>query len=381
MGTPGLPSPTVVGSNLVIAQVLVNGVWGAMVVDTGAPYTFINPALVPGANLPTMGVAKANITFGAKKTDFTVDNVPVYSDTADPLPFTGIVGANLLRQFVVTLNYRDQNLLVGGQSMPTDVETPGGQLAFVLQGGGRSRLSMTDPTVVTIPPTRIPVTVDIEGKPHPFVLDTGASDVIARTTLFNNLVSDGRANLPATSIFTVYGMMMGTLTRAREITVAGQQVMNPIVLNVGDDLLDQLGMEVGYPVDGLLGGSFLRDFLVTIDYPKRTLRLQRYTSAPALDPLRRVGLTLDDDTVGPHVYAVGSVYPGSDAALQHVMKTDEIISIDGNKLDQLDQFTVEELLLGPIGTTHDIEFGITVAPANQNAILKLRVDDLLPNPA
>ena len=44
---------------------------------------------------------------------------------------------------------------------------------------------------------------------------------------------------------------------------------NPAVMTIGDTLLDGIQTEVHHPVDGLLGGNFLREFMVTVDYPRR----------------------------------------------------------------------------------------------------------------
>jgi hypothetical protein len=373
-----MPSPAIIGDNLVFADVMIDGKEGAMVVDTGAPIVLVDPRQFPGANLPSMGAASVNVSFGA----LTVDAVPAYSDSTDPLPFGGLVGGNLLRQFSAQFDYRDQTLRLGDGLAPTGVEQPGVSVSFTLGGGGLARISPSDThTILVIPPTRIPVTVDIEGVSHPFILDTGASAVVLRSTIYNQLVSDQRPQLATSTISTVYGMMAGHFSRARTITVGGQQVVNAPLLNVGDDLLDSLAAETGQPVDGLLGGTFLREFLVTIDYPHGALLLQRYSPpATIADEFRRVGIDLGPDNVGTHAYGVASVYAGSDAAQKGVAADDQLVAIDGLPLDALDPFTVERMLLGTVGTTHAIQFGITAISANQGMTLVIRVDDLLPNP-
>ena len=68
------------------------------------------------------------------------------------------------------------------------------------------------------------------------------------------------------------------VTRVRTLTVGDETVSNPAVMTIGDTILDGIQTEVRHPVDGLLGGNFLREFMVTVDYPQRTLHLQRYTT-------------------------------------------------------------------------------------------------------
>ena len=40
--------------------------------------------------------------------------------------------------------------------------------------------------------------------------------------------------------------------------------------------LDALAPDVGSSIEGLVGGGFLSHYVVTIDYPKRTLTLRAY---------------------------------------------------------------------------------------------------------
>lgn len=384
MGTPGLPSPAVIGANLVFVNVLINGVPGDMLVDTGAPYTFINPPSFPGAGVPAMGGAAMNVTFVDVPSNFTVDKVPAYGDSADPLPDGGIVGGNLLRQFAVVFDYRDQEFFIGGDPQPTGVDA-GTSTPFTLQGGGLARLSMGDPMAYVVPATRIPVTVDVEGTAHPFILDSGASEVAVRQSLYDQLVADGRPQISGAMVSTVYGMMPASISRLRTITAGGQQLSNPAVLSVADSFIDGLVDEVGHPVDGLLGASFLRQFLVTVDYPHGALRLQHYTTPPlaAVDEFQRVGIgvALTSAAAGRNAYAVSFVFPGSDAEAHQVMAGDQLLSIDGVALSGLDSGAVTNLLEGPVGSTHAIGFGATGALANQNATLNIRVDDLLPDPS
>ena len=90
--------------------------------------------------------------------------------------------------------------------------------------------------------------------------------------------------------------------------------------------------ELGTQIDGLLGGSFLRNFLVSIDYPNGQLHLQPYVTPPIPDEFRRVGITIGLDATGMN-FVVSSVYPNTDAAAQNIKVNDQIVSIDGTALD------------------------------------------------
>ena len=173
--------------------------------------------------------------------------------------------------------------------------------------------------------------------------------------------------------------MAGRVTRARSITVGDQTVVGPAVLSLGSDkLLDALAVEVGHTVDGLLGGSFLREFLVTVDYPKRSLRLQRYVPpSPVPDEFRRVGIEIVPSASG---FAISKVYQGSDAAAKQLAVRDIVVSIDGQPLAGMSGIDADLRLDGEVGTTKQIGLGATANAGIANMVISIRVDDLLPVP-
>src|SRR5262249_33614162 len=162
--------------------------------------------------------------------------------------------------------------------------------SFELAGGGRA---LVDTVTVSFPSTRVPLTVTIEGTDHPFILDTGASEVTLRGSLFDAVTADGRARVGGFPVTTASGPTTAELTRLRTISVAGETVADLAAMTIGDTLLDAITDETGHPVDGLLGGNYLREFLVTVDYPHGALRLQRYaTRDHIVDEFKRVGVSI-----------------------------------------------------------------------------------------
>ena len=139
-------------------------------------------------------------------------------------------------------------------------------------------------------------------------------------------------------------------------------------------------MEVHHTVDGLLGGNFLRNFLVTIDYPEGVLHLQRYTTPPIADEFQRVGVELGIAN-GAHRYGIARVYPGSDAAAKQLSVGDEVVSVDGVALDDLDPLAADDSLNGTVGATKMIGLGNAHTSGLTNTTITVRVDDLIPPPA
>ena len=381
-GMPGVPSPTRVGVNLVFADVAVDGhPGGRLGVDTGSPLVLVDTSKFPGLVLPATVQVTADLTLG----QFTVNDVPMVrfqtGGGMDPLNFAGLLGGNVMRQFSVRFDYAhpDRAFRLGMPEMEmetTRVETPGTAIAFNLEGGGRGRF---ENEVLEFPATRIPLTVDVEGVSHPFILDTGASETTVRAAVYDTLTADGRGELLGLPIGTVSGPTTASVTRARTLTVAGETVANAAVMTIGDTILDGIQTEVGHPVDGLLGGNFLREFMVTIDYPRRTLHLQRYTAPIIVDEFKRVGIELGAGS-GAHRYRVAVVYRGTDAELKQLAVGDELVSINGQALDALDSVAADGLLSGTVGATHAIALGAARAAGLANTTVDVLIDDLIPAP-
>ena len=413
MGTLGKPSTAVLAGNLIFVNASMNamaespGSFG-MLIDSGSPVVLIDPSLF-GATPPTTAAEiPTTINLGlldaAGEPVVVIDDAPVLQVSnamMDALGFGGVLGGNVMRHFSVQLDYSARMmegfcLGCSASTARTDVELPGGVVSFALKGGGHSAVTLgidaqrnaIDSPAVDIPPTRIPVTVTLDGTNYPFIVDTGATEVSVRSTVYSQLVSDGRAQLVSgIVVMTTGGASNASLTRAKTITVGGVTVMDAPVMTImsapgapSDPLLDSISNELGTQIDGLLGGSFLRNFLVSIDYPNGQLHLQPYLTPPIPDEFRRVGFTISLDPIGPH-FVVASVYPNTDAAAQGIMVNDEVVSVDGTSLASVGHVaTADQLLDGTPGSSKMIAFGTTKNPANANQTLTVRVDDLIPNP-
>jgi hypothetical protein len=169
---------------------------------------------------------------------------------------------------------------------------------------------------------------------------------------------------------------MTNIMRLRSVVVQGIEVKDAVAAagSKVDELIDNLVIEVGHPVDGLLGAPFLREFYVTIDYPNHTLDLYRYASEAHIhDEYRRVGLDVTGQLApGGASYTVRRVYKGSDAEKKGVVVGERLLSIDGAPLKQLDPVGVDLELLGDVGTSHTLEFN--------DKTVDVLVEDLLPLP-
>jgi hypothetical protein len=374
----GMPSPALVGVNLIFAEASLNGhPGGRLLIDTGSPFTLINPAQFPGATLAPTTQVTVNLGFGG----VTVDNVPALQltgSTMDDLHLAGIGGGNMMKQFSAAFDYRGMKFRLGDGPAPDGAAQPGTEIPFVLQGGGAvmAGAGMT----VLFSATRIPVTVDIEGTSHQFILDTGASEVNVRSSLFTQLTADGRPQLGGFPVTTASGPATATVTRTRSVSVAGETVTNVATMTIGDTLLDSLSGEVGHTVDGLLGGTYLREFFVNVDYARGKLHLQRYASRDHIvDELQRVGIATGAGTAGGGISVV-TVYARTDAEQKGIGAGDELLTVDGVPVDPLDAIANEIAVQGAVGTTKVLGFGTAQSPNVAHMQLTVRVDDLVPPP-
>jgi hypothetical protein len=410
-GMLGEPSTAVIANNLIFVNASMNamdqtpGTFG-MLVDTGSPVVLIDPTLfntpppTTDAEIPTkvdLGLLDASgnpVVIIEKAPVLQVSNAMM-----DGLGFGGILGGSVMHQFSVQLDYSAPMMAgfclgctAGGR---TDV-LGDNVVPFTLKGGGSSPVTLgTDsqgnpinsPTV-NIPPTRIPVTVTIDGAAHSCIVDSGATEVSLRSTVYDALIADGRAELSGgIAIMTIAGASGAAVTRAKTIAVGTAAAADVPVMTImsgdpshPDPLLSNISQEIGTPIDCLLGGSFLRNFLVTIDYPGGRLHLEPYATPPIPDEFRRVGFTLGLDVTATH-FVVASVYPNTDAASQGISVGDEVAAIDGTNLASVQLVdAADQLLDGVPGTTKMITFGTTKKAANSGQALVVRVDDLIPNP-
>lgn len=363
-------------SNVFAVPMTIGATQKNVVVDTGAPVTLVDPAVFTGETLPSGQGKLASLTMGAlTATDVTVVAAPVGATTGDgPLP--GLVGGDFLCHFATSFDYRQPRVLLGDQALPTDLAAPVTVDAPV-KGGGMGALPVgNELVIVQLPPTRVVVSVKLDGIARTLVLDSGASLNVVSPTVFGSLVDDGRKKLDGLSASTVMGSTGLTVTRAKTLEVGGASVPGVLVASLDSaNVFAALSREVGQNVDGLLGGTFLREFLVTVDYAGEQVSLRRYPARDHVkDEFTRVGVALQPITTAmpgqPH-YEVQLVFPGSDAAAQGLAMGTDVVSIDGTALEPLDLEAASALLLGAAGTTKAVE--------TPTGTLMVKVEDLLAN--
>jgi len=114
----------------------------------------------------------------------------------------------------------------------------------------------------------LPVFVDGQG-PYSFVLDTGAGSTVVSNELADALALPRGENQHGRG---AAGKMTLVKSQLPSLTV-GQETLESLPVSVAD--LSFLGRAMGVQVDGALGQSFLRHFVMTLDYARNALTLRR----------------------------------------------------------------------------------------------------------
>ena len=338
-----------------------------VLVDTGSPMSGVDPASWTDARIPTDVSTLASLTVGPLR--FTqVPVVPLAECGAGCGPFdvTGLLGGNVLRSLPVAFDYRAPAVTFGHAAVPASARTPPVVLPFTLAGGGSGTIAGGNGAVIDVPPTRIVLHPTIDGTARALVLDTGSSYTLLRQSVFAKVVADGRAQLTLTAA-TATGSAQGAVTRTRTLALDGATANGSPIASVPDAQVDDVAGETGEAIDGMLGGSFLRGFYATVDYPGGELSLYPYAAAdPLADEFDRVGVFLVGSDGGFDV--VQATDPAAKGLVGAVLN-----DVDGAPVAGLDPEQADRLLRGQPGTTHTLHIGTPGALA----AVTLTVKDVL----
>ncbi len=382
IGEPGVSVPVTFYSDVPQVEVAVDdGESHDFLLDTGAPATLLDaaayafdPGVYPSSTVQTLGITVLDL-------DCAVLNL-----FGGALTVGGIVGGDILRNFALTLDYRD-----AWATLYTDLDgapPPGGgdfgsttTRSFELRGGGL--LSTPSGEDLPVPPTRVVMTLDIEGHDVLAVLDTGASSVVVDESLYQDLL-DWRPERPVLEgfqVLTVDAAQDVVITRLASLRIASQggvdtvQTSVPALVVLGSNALEHLSAEVGRSIQALLGGAFLRYYQLTIDYPARQVTLQPYLETDHVDPEEYIGVGFTWDQVAVGNVVVERIVGGSDADLQGVAEGDRILTAGPYDI----------LLTGEGGVSSAVAASVlgetvsfTLERNDATAIYEILTEDLLP---
>ena len=339
---------------------------GVFVLDTGAGFLALDLELARLLGIADGGTTAAAVDLAARPLarlqlgGLQVDQVsPVLTVDAGVIrrvtgrPVLGLLGQALFRDRVVVLDYGEGTLVVLPPGMSPASPSPAagpamssGAMAvpFRLAGDGK-----------------VLVSAWVTGRPgHParrltLVVDTGATKTVFFRSALDRHLPGWRAwpALRGLGAPTLTGEASAELVRVAgiDLRVPGGSVarsgMDAAVL--GGDLGKVLTADVGEPVDGLLGYSFLKHYRIALDYPRGLLWLDpsRGDVEDRPEEYSHPGIQLEGFGDGTRILAVAE---GSPAARAGLRTGDELLAIDGESVSGIDVVTVSRRLEGTPGS-------------------------------
>ena len=385
-GTAGKPVAANFGDDLLpdVAVQVGAGATHLFTIDTGAPMVFLDSSVFSDH---TAGVHMGETVAGFGLTFSGVTDV-AFSISGT----SGLFGGDLLRHFAFTLDYVGNRAWLSDPfdtgDIPSDVAAGVEQdMSFQLLGGATG-LAFTGCTgsncTLTWPATRVLVQATFEDATTPvwILVDTGSSLVVIDPAVFDALATDpNRPLIEGAKLTGVNGDNASFITRVFRVKLdgasgsEGEVVADNIVAAVIPDstLLASVSSETGKPIKALVGGSYFRNFLTTIDYQKKLIRLQRYND-PQIDPGEWVGPGF---VIDPSDYTAFEVYTNKDAFIQGMREGDTILQIGDLSLAGQPFSAVQAALSSyNLGETIPIVYS---RGGQQQPMVQVLVENLLPD--
>jgi len=339
---------------------------GVFVLDTGAGFLALDLGLARLMDLVDSASVPAAVDLAARPLarlelgELQMDQVsPVLTVDAGVIrrvtgrPVLGLLGQALFRDRVVVLDYLEGTLALLSPERGPVLPSPVAGLAlsaaavavpFRLAGDGKMVVS----TWVTSRP----------GRPAgrlALIVDTGATkSVFFRSALDRRLPGwTAWPTLRGLGAPTLMGDAGAELVRVPRIEIRGPEGtvtrsgMDAAVLR--GDLGEVLARDVGEPVDGLLGYSFLKHYRIVLDFPRGVLWLDPSQGdvEDRIEEYSHPGLQLESAGGEVRVFAVAERSP---AARSGIRAGDVLVAIDGESVAASEVVTVARRLEGAPGT-------------------------------
>ncbi|HEU5058794.1 MAG TPA: aspartyl protease family protein [Kofleriaceae bacterium] len=356
-----------------------SGAGGTLLLDSGAPLTLLDNdhfgALADGEH--EVDLAFGELRFPALPVlAFDVIN---YQQSRQP-PLDGLIGGDLLGSFSVSLDYAGGRVWLDDQ----DSALPDGADDGALDGALEIDASIEGGGVIGVPgatrevgATRFLVEAEVEDLDEPFwvLVDTGASSVVLANEVLDLLVTEGRPRLDGVIVGTAAGAQVAHYTRVWSMRLgAAEQESVPVLVLPDDQIFRSVSDEVGRKVLAVVGGTYLRWFLSTLDYPGGRLVLRPYRETSHIDADEFVGVGFEMDP-SANLWRVSRVYPGTDAASEGLAVGEVVHSLAGTDIAGLGPAEVDEVVAG-FGLGDELPVGVERDGAMTEVLIS--VEDLLP---
>ncbi len=248
----------------------------------------------------------------------------------------GIIGADILRRFVMQVNYQRQIVTFYD---PNYFQPPREHRATSLPVSFHrhkpylqldTRISRADST-----------------RSFRFLIDTGASLSLLLHTRADSSLTLPASVLPANIGIGLGGYLQGAVGRISGLQIAGYSLTQ--VIAYFQERSDSLDTDITFNRDGLLGNQMLERFILTIDYPRERLYMSAGRRINQRFRFDRSGMSLLATGRDLRTFVVMNVIPGSPADLAGLKSGDIIQSFNGWGSNWLELGSIVSKLMGQPG--------------------------------
>ncbi len=247
-----------------------------------------------------------------------------YMKSVEGLDFAGLVGFEIFKRFVVTIDYAGRRLTL------TRPE------AFAYTGKAR-------PLPFTFAERTPQIEARLDGATGLFTLDTGSRSSLTINGPFaaqHGLAAKYGAKTLALTGWGVGGGVKSLVARGKELSIGPPELAVPVPGLVVDLAQTTAGAFANPHLAGNIGGGVLKRFTVTFDYGKKLLYLEPNANFDKVDPFDQAGLWLNLVAEG---FRIEDVVVGSPAAEAGLRLGDLVTGINGRpasswRLSELRQF-------------------------------------------
>lgn len=250
----------------------------------------------------------------------------------------GVLGVSAFARFAVTWDF-ERGTLELAESRDAQPSGPRGtRVPFTMAGG------------LVFAPVRVD-----GGDASDFVVDTGSWRTFLSATLAGGVSNPPDRRLPGIPYAGIDGRQVSTdALRLRSLEIGGLVVSRPIVLAPSPTDAGSHALGVMTRDRGVLGLDVLRRFRLTLDFPRQEMLLEPVAvevpvDDAAVEYFSGPGVALAPDAQGGSA-RVTRVLAESPAAALGVSVGDQVVAIDGKKLDRATAQELAEELRGPAGT-------------------------------
>jgi predicted aspartyl protease len=348
-GAFGEPVPFELRSGLIFALASVDGVEGTYVVDTGSQWVLLDLDLADELGYPP-GAASEVGELGLGGQRFAGVRAVPYDlgpiEATLGVELDGFIGASLLRYFTTVIDT---------QGLTLTLLDAADEVAAGLVDGERVEPGVLSAGFVVHEDLGLALAeARFDGTTAQVAIDTGASATALFRSFYDTLDPGGRPVLSGVAGLSASGDFTLDVTRFCGVEV-GEANASDVHVGVIDDAALGDVRTLLPDLDGLLGHTFLREFLAVLDYPGRAARFYRYTDRSHIPDGEYVqaGFLLGRGDAGEVV--VEEVIPGTDAAAQGLLAGDVVVTVDGAPAEGLTDDALATALRGEPGESVALE--------------------------